>query len=111
MEIWACLFVFRNNGGLCKWSKWSSEFEFDGSHRYELGRFSDVEVEEYDESSGIELGKKTVLKLTEKIRDRNYMYHVCFDNYFTGLPLLEELLQRGTHGSCTIRINRNGLPQ
>ena len=26
------------------------EFEFDGFHREELGRFSDAEVEEYDES-------------------------------------------------------------
>ena len=29
------------------------EFEFDGFHREELGRFFDVEVEEYEESSGI----------------------------------------------------------
>ena len=53
--------------------------------------------------------KKTVLKLTEKHCDKNY--HVYFDNYFTGVPLPEELLQRGTCGCGTMRINQKGLPQ
>ena len=30
------------------------DFEFDGFHREEFGQFSDLEVEEYDESSGID---------------------------------------------------------
>ena len=34
------------------------------------------------------LGKKTVLKLTEKLRDKHY--HVYFDNYFTSVELLKE---------------------
>ena len=34
------------------------------------------------------LGKKTVLKLTERFRDKHY--HVYFDNYFTSVELLEE---------------------
>ena len=62
-----------------------------------------------NETREVELGKKTVLKLTEKLRNKNY--HVYFDNYFTGVPLLEELLQRGTYGCGTMRINRKGLPQ
>ena len=37
--------------------------------------------------------------------------HVYFDNYYTGVPILEELLQRGTYGCGTMRINRKGLPQ
>ena len=47
------------------------------------------------------LGKKTVLKLTEKLRDKHY--HVYFDNYFTSIELLEELLQRETYGCGTVR--------
>ena len=45
------------------------------------------------------LGKKTVLKLTEKLRDK----HVYFDNYVTSVELLEELLQRQTYGCRTVR--------
>ena len=45
----------------------------------------------------------------EKLRDKNYQ--IYFDNYFTRVPLLEELLQRGTCGCSTMRINRKGLPQ
>ena len=55
-----------------------------------------LQVQGGNETREVELGKKTVLKLTEKLRDKNY--HVYFDNYFNGLPLLEELLQRGTCG-------------
>ena len=47
--------------------------------------------------------------MTEKLRDKNY--HVYFDNYFTSIPLLEELLRRGTFGCGTMRSNRKGLPQ
>ena len=61
------------------------------------------------ETRKVELGKKTVLKLMEKFCDKNY--HVYFDNYLTGVPLLEELLQIGTHGFGTMKINRKGLPQ
>ena len=34
------------------------------------------------------LGRKTVLKLTEKLRDKHY--HVYFDNYFASVKLLEK---------------------
>ena len=55
------------------------------------------------------LGKKTVLKLTEKLRDKHN--HVYFDNYFTSVELLEELLQRETFGCGTVRSNRKELPE
>ena len=61
------------------------------------------------EAREVQLGQWTVLKLTEKLRDKNY--HVYFDNYFTSIPLLEELLRRGTFGCGTMRSNRKGLPQ
>ena len=49
------------------------------------------------------------MKLTEKLRDKHY--HVYFDNYFTSIELLEELLQRETYGSGTVRSNHKGLPE
>ena len=55
------------------------------------------------------LGKKTVLKLTEKLRDKHY--YVYFDNYFTSIELLEELLQRETYSCGTVKSNRKGLPE
>ena len=61
------------------------------------------------EARQVQLGQQTVLKLTEKLRDKNY--HVYFDNYFTSIPLLEELLRRGTFGCGTMQSNRKGLPQ
>ena len=67
------------------------------------------------EARGSALGKKTVLKLTERLRDKHYHvyfdteklpdkhYHVYFDNYFTSVELLEELLQRELNGCGTVR--------
>ena len=32
------------------------------------------------------------------------------DNFYTSVPLLEELLANGMYGCCTVRANRKGLP-
>ena len=50
------------------------------------------------------LGKKTVLKLTEKLRDKHY--HVYFDNYFPSVELLEEFYKEKLTGCGTV-TNRN----
>ena len=61
-----------------------------------------------NETREVQLGKKNCFETNGKHCDKTYVY---FDNYFTGVPLLEELLQRGTCGCGTMRINQKGLPQ
>lgn len=61
------------------------------------------------ESAESSLGKRVVQDLTHNIRNK---YHcVYFDNFFTSLELLEELLQDGIYGCGTVRSNRKGLPK
>ena len=52
------------------------------------------------EAREVLLEQQTVLKLKEKLRYKNY--HVYFDNYFTSIPLSEELLRRGTFNCGTM---------
>jgi hypothetical protein len=54
------------------------------------------------------LGKRVVLTLTNKIQGK---YHrVFFDNFFTSLDLMEDLLKNKVYGCGTVRGNRKGLP-
>ena len=57
----------------------------------------------------IDLGRKVVCKLTEKIKGKNH--HIYFDNYFNGIKLHEELLANNLYGCGTVRANAAGLPQ
>ncbi|XP_008189097.2 piggyBac transposable element-derived protein 4-like, partial [Acyrthosiphon pisum] len=55
------------------------------------------------------LGKRVVQDLTMNIEGK---YHnVYFDNFFTSLELMEELLQDGIYACGTVRANRKGLPK
>ena len=67
-----------------------------------LGKPSDGEREK-------DLGKKVVLQMTESLRGQ--YNHIYYDNYFSSISLLEELLERRIYGCGTIRSNRVGLPQ
>lgn len=55
--------------------------------------------------SGLGVGADVVLKLTSSLPD-NKNYKVYADNFFTGLPLIEELQKRGLHYLGTARSNR-----
>ena len=50
------------------------------------------------------LATRVVLDLTEPFQHCNC--HIFFDNFFTSVPLIEELLRRGTYSCGTLRANR-----
>ncbi|MCA9487312.1 MAG: hypothetical protein KC548_06670, partial [Nanoarchaeota archaeon] len=71
------------------------------------------EVEIYTGKSDLgtsesELAKKVVLDISQKLAPGHIL---TFDNFFTGLPLLEELYKRGIGGVGTLRKYRKGLPK
>ena len=61
------------------------------------------------EAPDVQSGQQTVLKLTGKLRNKNY--RVYSDNYFASISLSEELLRRRTLGCGTLQSNHKGLPQ
>ena len=54
------------------------------------------------------LGHRVVMNLLQPLLRRNY--HVYFDNFFSSLPLMEDLTRHWTYGCGTLRLNRRGLP-
>ncbi|XP_052775666.1 piggyBac transposable element-derived protein 4-like isoform X1 [Mya arenaria] len=56
-----------------------------------------------------DLGHDVVMNLTQGVQ--NSKRHIYFDNFFTGLPLLESLLGNGLYGCGTVRENRIGFPK
>ena len=54
------------------------------------------------------LGAAVVLKLTEKLN--SHFHHVYFDNFFTGIDLLLDLLRRKIYACGTMRSDRRGFP-
>ena len=54
------------------------------------------------------LGANTVMRLTESIQ--GHYHHIYFDNFFTGIDLLLNLLRNGTYGCGTMRQDRKGFP-
>ena len=56
-----------------------------------------------------DLGGKVVRALTEPYKDTHR--HVYFDNYFTSIKLLVDLLQSGLYGCGTLRTNCKGFPE
>jgi len=61
------------------------------------------------DAGGVGLAARVVQKLTEAI---HFTYtHVAFDNYFSSVDLLTDLLQKNLFATCTVRSNRRGLPE
>jgi len=54
------------------------------------------------------LGAKVVMQLTNVLQCTGT--HVTFDNYFTSVALLEELLNKNIYATATVRPNRVDLP-
>ena len=56
-----------------------------------------------------DLGRKSVMGLMEAFFDKGYKLYM--DNYYTSVPLFEDLERRGTLACGTVRSNRKGLPK
>jgi DNA excision repair protein ERCC-6 len=70
-----------------------------------LGR--EPAMSQYPSHSDLGLGASVVLTFADILLRRvSTSYHFFFDNYFTGLPLLNELSKRGCKGTGTIRAHR-----
>lgn len=54
------------------------------------------------------LGKRVVIDLTRNLVGK--YHHVYFDNFFTSIELMEQLLNDGIYACGTVRANRKGLP-
>lgn len=54
------------------------------------------------------LGASVVLSLTEQVQKK--YHHIFFDNFFTGINLMLDLLRRGTYSCGTMRSDRKGFP-
>ena len=54
------------------------------------------------------LGYDVVTGLAEPYLNKNY--HLFFDNLFSGLPLMDFLMDNGTYACGTFRKNRKGIP-
>ena len=52
----------------------------------------------------VDLCSKVVLSISQPFLHTNR--HIYFDNYYTSIPLVEELLRRGTYACGTLRANR-----
>ena len=56
-----------------------------------------------------DLGRKSVMGLMEAFFDKGYKLYM--DNYYSSVPLFEDLERRGTLACGTVRSNRKGLPK
>ena len=56
-----------------------------------------------------DLGRRVVMDLMEKFLVKGFV--LFMDNYYSSVPLLQELISRGTLACGTIRSNRKGLPK
>lgn len=54
------------------------------------------------------LGHNVVTKLTDNLH--NSHRRIFFDNYFTGVPLMQTLLSNGLYACGTVRVNRKDFP-
>lgn len=71
----------------------------------------DIYIGKADENASSEegLGYNVVMKLCQGV-PRNTL--VAFDNFFTGIPLMTDLLiKKGIYAVGTVRLNRKGLPE
>ncbi len=74
------------------------------------GYFSRFEVYRGKEGDNTEtgLGARVVKTLTADLKQKNH--HVFFDNFFTNVQLLEDLLADGIYSCGTARKDRRGFP-
>ena len=56
-----------------------------------------------------DLGRKSAMGLMEAFFDKGYKLYM--DNYYTSVPLFEDLERRGMLACGTVRSNRKGLPR
>lgn len=61
-----------------------------------------------DQSTNTSLGEKVVMRLSEPYAYKNYCCY--FDNYFTSISLLDNLLEKKLFACGTIRVNRKHYP-
>ncbi|XP_062583062.1 piggyBac transposable element-derived protein 4-like [Saccostrea cucullata] len=54
------------------------------------------------------LGHDVITKLSRDITGKNH--HLYFDNYFTSIKLMEDLLAENIYACSTVRMNRRGFP-
>ena len=54
------------------------------------------------------LGYDVVMKLCQEITGK--YHHVYFDNLFTSVPLMKDLLALNTYACGTVRKNKHGAP-
>lgn len=69
------------------------------------GKNTDTSQTEKD----VGLGEKVVLKLTEDFTGKQSL--VAFDNFFTSVPLMKKLHDRGIYAVGTVRTTRKDLPE
>lgn len=62
-----------------------------------------------EQSTGEMLGERVVLELSKRFQNRGYCLY--FDNFFTTIPLMQKLLDRGLFACGTIRQNRKNFPK
>jgi len=79
----------------------------DANNAY-LSKF-DVYLGKQNNTTEHGLGHNVVMKLSEEMHHSHR--HVYFDNYFTGVPLLRSLLEKGLYACGTIRQNRKEFPR
>ncbi|XP_052218050.1 piggyBac transposable element-derived protein 4-like [Dreissena polymorpha] len=53
------------------------------------------------------LGDNVVMRLVDHIY--HFFGWLFFDNFFTGIPLMKELLEKGLYACGTVRVNRKGF--
>ncbi|KAK3740579.1 hypothetical protein RRG08_003356 [Elysia crispata] len=58
-----------------------------------------------DEGNSLGLGTHDVMKLAATLPE-NQNYKICADNFFSGVQLIEKLLESGIHYTGTVRKNR-----
>ena len=56
-----------------------------------------------------DLGRRAVMSLMESFLDKGYVLYM--DNYYTSVPLFEDLERQGTLACGTVHSNRKGLPK
>ena len=78
------------------------------SHTGYVYQFSIYTGRDTSEDAVAGLSAKVVIKLTDVLQCTGT--HITFDNYFTSVALLEELLKKNIYATATVRPNRVDLP-
>lgn len=104
-----CKQFIRNKPIRYGYKQWMGTCTFGYIFWFEPYQGASTPVKEEYKSFG--LGGSVVLQycdvLQEKTKQASFPnYHLCFDNFFTSIPLLMELKIRGIRGTGTIRDNR-----